>query len=410
MSIYMTEQSLKQTPLHDTHTAQGAKMVDFGGWHMPIHYGSQIQEHQAVRQNVGVFDVSHMCVCDIQGTHAQAFLRYVLANDVQKLKANQALYSCMLNQEGGVVDDLIVYHVSDLAATLNEEVVDVPATHHYYRLVLNAGCAPKDIAWLQTQAAIFLKAHDAAQTPHALKITPQASLNILALQGPKAAAVLEKIFTQHIAQIQSLKTFFADAFKLKQASHEHSHTIFIGRTGYTGEDGFEIILPQAIVQDFWQKLMREGVQPCGLGARDTLRLEAGMHLYGQDMDEQTKPYNASLSWTLDHSDTNRNYIGKTALLAHQATHHILGLYLKSGGILRAHQKIETAFGDGEITSGTFSPTMNCSIAMAKLPKDVKVGDFVHVQIRQQSLKVKVVKLPFVRLGQIKVVIEEIEGV
>lgn len=387
--------TLKQTYLYAKHVAHNAKMVDFGGFNMPIHYGSQIQEHLAVRENVGVFDVSHMRVCDILGDTAAAetFLRHLLSNDVQKLKPQQALYSCMLNHNGGVVDDLIIYKIAEDNANIenNKNIENIA-----YRFILNAGCADKDIAWIHQELKNFHDLNLNSNLNLNLEIAPR-KLNILAVQGPKAVDVLANIFNHASAEIQALKTFFST--NLQNAM---SHDVFIARTGYTGEDGFEIILNDADVELFWKKLIQAGVQPCGLGARDTLRLEAGMHLYGQDMDETILPTNVSLDWVVDTNDQQRDFVGKKTLETTAANQQLLGLYLKSGGILRAGQIIETPHGAGLISSGTFSPSLSCSIALARLPKNIKAGDEVLVNIRQQSLVAKVVKLPFVRRGIKKV--------
>jgi aminomethyltransferase len=343
-------------------------MVDFGGWDMPVHYGSQIEEHHAVRRDAGLFDVSHMQVVDIEGAGARAFLRLALANNVDKLAVpGKALYSCMLTEEGGVVDDLIVYFFRE----------------DWFRLVVNAGTAEKDIAWLAK-----LKDDAGAQ----VRITPRRDLAILALQGPKARERFAHAFAAHFLAARDLKPFNAVL---------HGDWM-IARTGYTGEDGFEIVIPAAIAADTWQALTASGFRPAGLGARDTLRLEAGMNLYGQDMDEQVSPLDAGLAWTVDLASP-RHFVGKAALEAGGSAFDFMGLLLTdAGGVLRAHQKVETAHGPGEITSGTFSPTLARSIALARLPKGVAVGDTVHVQVRDKKLAARVVKAPFVRNGKVLV--------
>ncbi|MBS4095853.1 MAG: glycine cleavage system aminomethyltransferase GcvT [Sulfuricella sp.] len=356
---------LKQTPLHQTHRDSGAKMVDFGGWEMPLHYGSQIEEHHQVRRDAGMFDVSHMRAVDVEGAEARTFLRGLLANNIDKLTlSGKALYSCLLNENGGVLDDLIVYFLRE----------------DRFRIVVNAATTEKDLAW-------FLKQRDLLAP--ALKITPRFDLAMIAAQGPNARAKVWQALPGAQAATEALTGFQAAEFG----------NCFIARTGYTGEDGFEIILPGSAAPAFWQALAATGVKPVGLGARDTLRLEAGMNLYGQDMDEQTTPLEAGLAWTVD-LKSPRDFIGKTALLAHPAQRQLVGLLLlERSGVLRAHQSVRTAQGDGEITSGTFAPTLNQSIALARVPLGIHPGDLVTVEIRNKRLQAKVVKPPFVRHGK-----------
>ena len=363
---------LKQTPLHATHIRAGARMVDFGGWDMPVNYGSQIEEHHAVRTDAGIFDVSHMRVVDIEGDKVRHFLRYLLANNVDKLQTSgKALYSCMLLPEGGVIDDLIVYFFAE----------------DFFRLVVNAGTADTDIEWLSQQNAIG---------EYGLTITPRQDFALIAVQGPNARAKVWQAlpFTQTASE--TLKPFNA-----ARIEHEGAEWM-VARTGYTGEDGFEIALPSELVAHTWDTLVASGIAPAGLGARDTLRLEAGMNLYGQDMDETVSPLNAGLAWTVD-LKTERDFVGKTALIADGASAQVVGLVLLDKGVLRAHQVVKTTdgkHGEGEITSGTFSPTMQQSIAMARVPLSVALGDTVSVIIRDKELSARVVKLPFVRNGQV----------
>ncbi len=355
----------QRTPLHATHVAAGARMVDFAGWDMPVNYGSQIEEHHAVRRDAGMFDVSHMLALDLVGSGAKAFLRGLIANDVAKLtEPGKALYSCMLNPEGGVIDDLIVYFLSDTE----------------YRVVVNAGTADKDVAWMQQQLAA---------TGLAATLTPRRDLAMIAVQGPNARAKTWAAIPGAEAASAGLKIFQAAAFG----------DFFIARTGYTGEDGFELTLPADQAAATWDALVAAGVKPCGLGARDTLRLEAGMALYGNDMDETISPLNAGLAWTVDFKDADRDFIGKAALQANPATKQVLGLVLEDKGVLRAHQTVFTAQGEGETTSGTFSPTLEKAIAMARLPLGVAPGDAVEVDIRGKRLKARVVKASFVRNGK-----------
>lgn len=369
--------TLKTTPLNAIHRASGAKMVDFGGWDMPVNYGSQIEEHHAVRTDCGMFDVSHMCVVDLRGARVREFLRGLVANNVDKLQVpGKALYSCMLNPHGGVIDDLIIYF-------LNE---------NWFRLVVNASTAEKDVLWMQT--------HNLA-TQSDITITQRRdgddAFALVAVQGPNARAKVWQVLPETQAASAEMK-----AFNAVIVSGTAYGEVMVARTGYTGEDGFEIALPVTQVAAFWQALVAAGVKPAGLGARDTLRLEAGMNLYGQDMDDTVNPLNAGLAWTID-LQSERGFVGKAALQQAGQTQQFLGLILREkGGILRAHQKVLTAHGEGEITSGTFSPSMQQAIAFARLPLATAVGDTVHVQIRDKQLAATVVKLPFVRQGKILV--------
>jgi len=352
----------KRTPLYDTHARAGAKLVDFAGWDMPIHYGSQIEEHFHVRRDAGMFDVSHMLAIDLTGTEVAFLLAHLLANDVAKLKqAGKALYSCMLNPAGGVIDDLIVYY-------FNPE---------HYRLVVNAGTAEKDLRWITGQAQ-----------PYAVELNPRHDLAIIAVQGPQARQRLWQAYPATREASAALPPFFA-AF---------DGDWLIARTGYTGEDGFELALPADQASDVWAQLAACGVAACGLGCRDTLRLEAGMNLYGQDMDETVTPLESGLAWTVA-LEGERDFIGKKALLSQRPARQLLGLVLLERGVLRAHQRVDTAQGAGEITSGSYSPLLEQGIALARLPAATVVGDIVGVDIRGKLHDARVVKPPFVRNGK-----------
>jgi aminomethyltransferase len=363
--------SLQHTPLHAAHLALNARMVDFGGWDMPVNYGSQIDEHHAVRTDAGMFDVSHMRVVDFAGDRAREFFRFAIANNVDKLTVpGKALYSCLLNAHGGVIDDLIVYFFAD----------------HSFRTVVNASTADKDIAWFKQLNA---------EGGFGLTITPRTDLAIIAVQGPNAREKVWQVLPETRAATADMKPFNARQFG----------DVMLARTGYTGEDGFEMIVPATQVESFWNALQAQGVKPAGLGARDTLRLEAGMNLYGQDMDDKVSPLDAGLAWTVDLADANRQFVGRPALEANGSKAQFVGLILqkengRAGGVLRAHQKVVTPGGEGEVTSGTFSPSMQESIAFARVPPDVKPGDVIHVVIRDRQLPASVVKLPFVRNGKV----------
>jgi len=355
----------KHTPLYNAHIAAGARMVDFGGWEMPINYGSQIEEHHKVRQAAGMFDVSHMTVVDILGDQARPFLGYLLANDVAKLQTpGKALYSCMLNEQGGVVDDLITYYMAE----------------SFFRMVVNAATRDKDLAWIMLQAQRF-----------AVEVSERPELAMIAVQGPAArTAVLALLPEDEARAVAELKPFSAGQFG----------NLFIARTGYTGEDGFEISLPDMAATSLWDRLLHAGVAPCGLGARDTLRLEAGMNLYGQDMDETVTPLESALGWTLALQDA-RDFIGKQALLEQQARgveRQLTGLILKDRGVLRPGQRVITDAGEGVTTSGSFSPTLQKAIALARIPKNA--GQSCRVDIRGKLLECVIVKPPFARNGTV----------
>ncbi|MCG6877447.1 MAG: glycine cleavage system aminomethyltransferase GcvT [Betaproteobacteria bacterium] len=359
---------LQRTPLNAAHRHAGARLVDFAGWEMPLHYGSQIEEHNAVRRDTGMFDTSHMLAIDVEGSAASALLRYALANNVDKLRdPGKALYSCLLREDGGILDDLIVYFLAE----------------GQFRVVVNAATADKDRAWLDALRA--------RRTPE-VELKPRRDLAMIAVQGPNARDRVWAALPDTRNTTESLAPFSA-------ASAED---MFCARTGYTGEDGFELLVPAARAEEAWAKLAAKGVRPCGLAARDTLRLEAGMNLYGQDMDENVTPLESGLAWTVD-SESSRDFVGKRALGDSTPTRKLVGLVLVDrGGVLRAHQSVRTPQGDGEITSGTFSPTMQQSIALARVPMDVAPGDTVEVAVRDKSLRARVVQPPFVRHGKILV--------
>ena len=359
----------QKTPLYDKHIEAGARIVDFGGWDMPVNYGSQKEEHHAVRRNAGIFDVSHMTIVDLSGERTQEFLRYLLANDVGKVtEPGKAMYTCMLNDTGGVIDDLIVYFFSTSD----------------YRLIVNAATRDKDLAWISTQAGDF-----------GVTVVERPELAMVAVQGPRArelaAAVVD---AEHRDQALALKPFTA----------MYAGDLFVARTGYTGEDGWEIVMPATDAPRIWDELLAAGIAPCGLGARDTLRLEAAMNLYGTDMDEDVSPLEAGLGWTIAWEPADRDFIGRAPLEKKRNDPNkmrFVGLLLEDKGVLRGHQRIVVdGIGDGEITSGGFSPTIERSIALARVP----AGDYdrAKVDIRGRFLDVRIVKTPFVRNGQIRI--------
>ena len=356
----------KKTAKHHKHLEAGARIVDFGGWDMPLHYGSQKQEHHAVRQRAGMFDVSHMTIVDLEGAQAQEFLRQLLANDVAKLtERGKALYSCMLNEQGGVIDDLIVYYLDDSR----------------YRLIVNAATRDKDLDWINMHAQNY-----------DLSISERADLAMIAVQGPLARETAAQCVDAEWREAAlALQPFFGMS----------AGELFIARTGYTGEDGWEIVIPGAQAAQFWDKLLAAGIEPCGLAARDTLRLEAAMNLYGLDMDETISPLEAGLGWTIAWEPEDRDFIGRAAtarMRDNPDRRRFVGLLLEDKGVLRSHQRVVVnGKADGEITSGGYSPTLECSIALARLPSGVE--DRAQVDVRGKLLNVRIVKTPFVRNGK-----------
>ena len=358
----------KSTVLNATHRARGARMVDFGGWDMPLNYGSQIEEHHLVRRDAGMFDVSHMTVVDLRGEQVRPFLRQLVANSVDKLKVpGKALYACMLNPQGGVIDDLIVYFMGE----------------SWFRVVVNAATRDKDLPWIEAQAK-----------PFGVAVQERPELSMIAVQGPNARAKFASLLSAEAsASVLALGRFAAAEVTGPKGP------LFVARTGYTGEDGFEVIVPEADAIALWEALERAGVGPAGLGARDTLRLEAGMALYGQDMDDSVSPLEAGLAWTVAF-DEGRDFTGRTVLEAQKAggvPRQTIGLVMDEKGVLRHGQPVHTASGVGEILSGTFSPTLGRSIALARVPGG-ELGA-VEVDIRGKRIPVRVVKYPFVRDGQ-----------
>lgn len=359
----------QQTPLFEQHQACGARMVDFHGWMMPLHYGSQMDEHHAVRNDAGMFDVSHMTIVDLRGPRTREFLRHLLANDVAKLtQPGKALYTGMLNASAGVIDDLIVYFMSE----------------DFFRLVVNSATREKDLAWIKQHAQ-----------PFGVELTERDDLALIAVQGPHAQQKAQTLFTAAQREaVAGMKPFFG----------VQAENLFIATTGYTGEAGYEIAMPNSEAADFWQKLLAAGVKPAGLGARDTLRLEAGMNLYGQEMDEGVSPLAANMGWTISWEPSDRDFIGRDALEAQRAkgTEKLVGLIMTEKGVLRNGLPVRFTDEQGQlqqgiITSGSFSPTLGCSIALARVPAGI--GEQAIVEIRNREMPVKVTKPIFVRAGK-----------
>lgn len=355
-----------RTPLFDEHVALKARLVDFGGWDMPVQYASVLDEHHAVRRDKGMFDVSHMTLLELTGPDAVSYLQRLLANDVARLLLpGKALYSVMLNERGGVIDDLIVY-------------APTPEQPDLWRVIVNCGTHDKDLAWMQAQAASFRVA-----------LIERTDLAMVAVQGPESRAAVHAVLSEHVDRLQALAIF---------QGTEIAQDWFVARTGYTGEAGYEVILPAEHAAVFWRNLLAVGVTPCGLGARDTLRLEAGMPLYGNDMNDDTSPLTSNLAWSIawDH-----DFIGKSALLAERETgvsHQLVGLVLEGRGVLRSHMRVVIdGVADGETTSGTFSPTLEKAIAFARVP--VTQATTAYVDIRGKLLPAQIVKPVFARNGK-----------
>ncbi len=349
------------TPLLAEHQRLSATIVPFAGWSMPLHYGSQLKEHQAVRQHVGMFDVSHMTIIDLLGPGARDFLRYLLANDVDKLRhPGQAQYNCLLNDHGGIIDDVIVYF-NDV---------------EHYRIISNAATRDKVLPWLNHYVEGF-----------AVGIQVRSDLGIIAIQGPDALNVITPLLTA--AQLDLTATLAPFEFA-------HDGPFFISRTGYTGEDGYEWVLPHKALVETWQKLHEAGVPACGLGARDTLRLEAGYNLSGQDMDESTTPYESRMAWVVALEPADREFIGRAALELQRSqgiNRALVGLVLESPGVLRSHMQVfKEDKRIGEITSGSFSPSLQAGIALARLVSPVP--ETVTVDVRGQHLACRVIRPPF----------------
>ena len=394
----LKETRLNETVLVDQHKAMDGKLVDFGGWNMPLHYGSQMEEHHKVRQSAGMFDVSHMTVVDVAGRQTKAYLQTLLANDVAKLSVEgKALYSAMLNERGGVIDDLIVYWLGGDS----------------YRLIVNCATREKDLVWLDQQSESF-----------DVDIRERNDVSMIAVQGPQARSIVDGVLDEFYginadaqSALHDLEIFQGIALNIG-LDDSGQNEWFVARTGYTGEDGYELIVPNEKAAEFWQKLFDGGVAPCGLGARDTLRLEAGMNLYGHEMDEQTSPLLANMAWTVSWTPESRDFIGRGALVSQKnegIEYALVGLVLEDKGVLRAGQRVQQTdvladvaenksseqvdpeAQSGMITSGSYSPTLGKSIALARLPKNYSGSCFVR--IRNKLLSAKIVKPNFVRHGK-----------
>ncbi|WP_448509269.1 glycine cleavage system aminomethyltransferase GcvT [Immundisolibacter sp.] len=355
---------LQKTPLHALHLAVGARMAPFAGWDMPLHYGSQLDEHHAVRAAAGVFDVSHMAQADVSGPQADHYLRRVLCGDVARIASGKALYTCLLNEQAGIIDDLLVYRRGA----------------ERFRLVLNAARRDADLAWLRAQLAGF----DTV-------LTPRDDLAMLAVQGPQARTAADALLPA------ALRAGVADIARFAAAE---AGDWLVGRTGYTGEDGYEVMLPAADAAALWQALIGAGVRPAGLGARDTLRLEAGLSLYGHDMDDTITPLECGLGWTVHWEPAQRDFIGRAALAAQRAAgpgRQRAGVVLACRGVLRDGAPVlQDGRPIGHLTSGGFGPTIGRGIGLARV--QAGASGACTIRIRDRELPARFVNPPFVREG------------
>ncbi|MDA9659660.1 glycine cleavage system aminomethyltransferase GcvT [Pseudomonadota bacterium] len=353
---------MNKTPLHNAHIQLGAKMVNFSNWEMPISYSSLIKEHNAVRNAAGIFDVSHMSVFDFDGGNQIAFFKKIFANDIKKIyKDNKAIYGALLNEEGGILDDLIIYHANNK-----------------FRLVSNCSTREQNKQWLEKHAVEF-----------GVKVMERSDMGILAIQGPNALKKILEI-KEIDAQVNTLQSFgcMFEGDKL------------YARTGYTGEDGLELIVPTQDINNLWDQALEMGCIPVGLGARDTLRLEAGLNLYGNDMTINNHPYESNLGWTIDMSDKHRKFIGKDALLSidQSKSQKIVGIILLDKGVLRSGYEITHEQGKGVVLSGSYSPTLQSSIGLARVDQGYKENG--KVMIRNKVLNIDFVSPRFLGQGKI----------
>ena len=357
----------QQTPLHNLHVQASAKMVDFNGWSMPINYGSQIAEHESVRNNCGIFDVSHMTILDFEGAQARDLIRYIISNDIDSLKNEcDGLYSAMMNESGGVIDDLIAYKMP-----------------FGYRLVVNCATRGKDLKWISSHLKKF-----------EVTMKERNELSILAIQGPQSEKILSLCSNLPTVALKN---------KMRLQGTIKGET-FISKTGYTGELGFEVILPNDESKILWQEAIAVGAKPAGLAARDTLRLEAGMNLYGFEMDESISPLECNMEWTVSLKDSKREFLGKEAFLTKKNSNdclHLVGVLLEERAIIRSGQEVyldakKTV--KGIVTSGTYSPTLKKSIALARVPRLKK--DICYTEVRGKLLEAKIGKPRFIKEGKI----------
>ena len=369
-STFSVAMQLQRTPLHELCRDSGGRMVPFAGWEMPVQFSGLIQEHKAVREQVGMFDISHMGVLRLEGPNPKDALQQMVPSDLHRIGPGEACYSVLLNERGGIRDDLIVYDCGPLDAERGALV-----------LVINAACADSDTAWIREQ-----------MEPAGLTVTDIKQGGVLlALQGPKAIALLEQLSGEDLSGLPRFGHRMLSVSGLQEP-------VFTARTGYTGEDGAELLLSAEDGQHLWRELLERGVTPCGLGARDTLRLEAAMHLYGQDMDDATNPFEAGLGW-LVHLEMPRDFVGRKALeqaVEAGPTKRLIGLKLQGRAIARHdYPVLHNDEPVGVVTSGTWSPTLGEAIALAYVPRALaKIGTELCVEIRGKAQPATVVRRPF----------------
>ena len=349
----------QRTALYDLHVAAKARMVPFAGWTMPLNYGSQIAEHHEVRRGAGMFDVSHMTITDLEGADARGLLGRLFANDVAKAAPGRAVYGVLLNASGGIIDDVIVY-----------------GRDPGYRVVSNAATREKVRDWLHVHAAHL-----------DVDLRGREDLALIAIQGPNAMTAFSAATSMDVSD-------------LRPFSVRERNGWMVARTGYTGEDGVEVALPVDQAPALWRRLSDTGVACAGLAARDTLRLEAGLLLYGQDMDDATSPLESNLGWTVAWDPPERDFVGREALAGQRSRgpgRVLRGVVLTGRGVMRHGQRLETNAGDGVVTSGIFSPTLGYSIGFARLPRGA-TGDCL-IEIRNSNIPGRIVRPPFVRHGK-----------
>ena len=369
-STFSVAMQLQRTPLHELCRDSGGRMVPFAGWEMPVQFSGLIQEHKAVREQVGMFDISHMGVLRLEGPNPKDALQQMVPSDLHRIGPGEACYSVLLNERGGIRDDLIVYDCGPLDAERGALV-----------LVINAACADSDTAWIREQ-----------MEPAGLTVTDIKQGGVLlALQGPKAIALLEQLSGEDLSGLPRFGHRMLSVSGLQEP-------VFTARTGYTGEDGAELLLSAEDGQHLWRELLERGVTPCGLGARATLRLEAAMHLYGQDMDDATNPFEAGLGW-LVHLEMPSDFVGRKALeqaVEAGPTKRLIGLKLQGRAIARHdYPVLHNDEPVGVVTSGTWSPTLGEAIALAYVPRALaKIGTELCVEIRGKAQPATVVRRPF----------------
>lgn len=361
---------LIRIPLHDKHVALGAKMVGFGGFEMPVRYSSDLEEHMCVRNDVGIFDVSHMGEFMIIGPQALSLIQYITSNDASQLSPGKVQYTCFPNGKGGIVDDLLVYKFDD----------------EKYMLVVNASNIDKDWNWVQKH-----------NTFGAITVNISSATCLFAVQGPKAIAALQPLTKVDLGAMEY--------YTFQVAEFAGAKDVIVSATGYTGAGGFEIYVPNEQAARVFDAIMESGnafgLKPIGLGARDTLRLEMGYCLYGNDIDDSTSPLEGGLGWI---TKFNKPFIDSEVLLQQKGigvSKKLVGFELEERGIPRAHYPILDAEGKkiGEVTSGSISPVLNKGIGLGYVPTALsKVGSEIYIGIRDKALKAKVVKTPFVKAG------------